>query len=55
VTSSYVINLCKGRIENPGYAKLAAMAKAMRFATELWFEQGTTRVPDGRSDLSKRT
>ena len=29
------------------------MAKAMRFAPELWFEQGATRVPDGRSDDSR--
>jgi hypothetical protein len=53
VTRSYVFNLCKGPIENPGYAKLAAMAKAMGFAPELWFEQGATRVPDGRSDDSR--
>jgi transcriptional regulator with XRE-family HTH domain len=52
-TRSYVTNLRKGRIENPGYAKLAAMAKAMGFAPELWFEQGATRVPDGRSDDSR--
>jgi hypothetical protein len=30
-TCSYVTNLRKGRIESPGYEKLAAMAKAMGF------------------------
>jgi transcriptional regulator with XRE-family HTH domain len=40
VTRSYVTNLRKGRIENPGYEKLAAMAKAMGFAPEVWFEDG---------------
>src|ERR671913_440605 len=40
VTRSYVTNLRKGRIENPGYEKLAAIAKAMGFAPEVWFEDG---------------
>jgi transcriptional regulator with XRE-family HTH domain len=40
VSRSYITNLRKGRIENPGYAKLAAMAKAMGFAPEVWFEEG---------------
>jgi transcriptional regulator with XRE-family HTH domain len=39
VTRSYVTNLRKGRIENPGYAKLAAMAKAMGFSPEAWLEE----------------
>jgi transcriptional regulator with XRE-family HTH domain len=39
VTRSYVTNLRKGRIENPGYEKLAAMAKAMGFPPEVWFEE----------------
>jgi transcriptional regulator with XRE-family HTH domain len=43
VTRSYVTNLRKGRIENPGYAKLAAMAKAMGFAPEVWFEDGLSK------------
>jgi transcriptional regulator with XRE-family HTH domain len=38
VTRSYVTNLRKGRIENPGYEKLAAMAKAMGFPPDVWFE-----------------
>jgi transcriptional regulator with XRE-family HTH domain len=40
VSRSYVTNLRKGRIANPGYAKLAAMAKAMGFPVEVWFEDG---------------
>jgi len=40
VTRSYVTNLRKGRIENPGYEKLAAMAKAMGFPPDVWFEDG---------------
>ncbi len=39
VTRSYVTNLRKGRIENPGYEKLAAIAKAMSFPPDLWFEE----------------
>ena len=46
VTRSYITNLRKGRIENPGYAKLAAMAKAMGFPVEVWFEDG---LGEGRS------
>jgi transcriptional regulator with XRE-family HTH domain len=38
VTRSYVSNLRKGRIENPGFEKLRAIAKAMNFSPELWFE-----------------
>jgi transcriptional regulator with XRE-family HTH domain len=38
VTRSYVSNLRKGRIENPGFEKLRAIAKAMGFSPELWFE-----------------
>jgi hypothetical protein len=46
VSRSYVTNLRKGRIENPGYAKLAAMAKAMGFPVEVWFDDG---LGQGRS------
>jgi len=46
VTRSYVTNLRKGRIENPGYEKMRALAKAMGFAPEVWFEEG---LGDGRS------
>src|SRR5215212_7123228 len=45
VTRSYVTNLRKGRIENPGYEKMRAIAKAMGFAPEVWFEEG---LDDGR-------
>ena len=38
VTRSYVTALRKGRIENPGFEKLRAIAKAMGFPPELWFE-----------------
>ncbi len=39
VTRSYVTSLRKGRIENPGFEKLNAIAKAMGFPPELWFEE----------------
>lgn len=39
VTRSYVTNLRKGRIENPGYEKLRAIAKALGFPPELWFDE----------------
>ena len=38
MTRSYVSNLRKGRIENPGFEKLKAIAKAMGLPPELWFE-----------------
>jgi transcriptional regulator with XRE-family HTH domain len=50
VTRSYVTNLRKGRIENPGYEKMAAMAKAMGFPPEAWFEEGVGRAPTGLAD-----
>lgn len=40
VTRSYVTNLRKGRIENPGYEKLRAIAKVVGFPPELWFQDG---------------
>jgi transcriptional regulator with XRE-family HTH domain len=46
VTRSYVTNLRKGRIENPGYEKMRAIAKAMDFAPEVWFDE---RLGEGRS------
>jgi transcriptional regulator with XRE-family HTH domain len=39
VPRSYVTNLRKGRIENPGYEMLAAIARAMGFPPEVWFEE----------------
>jgi transcriptional regulator with XRE-family HTH domain len=44
VTRSYVTNLRKGRIENPGYEKMRAIAKAMGFAPEVWFEDSLGKV-----------
>jgi transcriptional regulator with XRE-family HTH domain len=55
VTRSYVTNLRKGRIENPGYAKMRAIAKAMGFPPQLWFEEdigdeaGLSAGPEGNS------
>jgi transcriptional regulator with XRE-family HTH domain len=46
VTRSYVTNLRKGRIENPAYEKMRALAKAMGFPPEVWFEEG---LGEGRS------
>ena len=43
VSRSYVTNLRKGRIENPGYEKMRAIAKAMGFAPEVWFEDGLSK------------
>ena len=39
VSRSYVTNLRKGRMENPGYDKMRAIAKAMGFPPEVWFEE----------------
>ena len=39
VTRSYVSMMSKGRIENPGFDKLRAVAKAMGFPPESWFEE----------------
>ena len=50
-TRSYVTALRKGGIENPGFEKPRAIAKAMNFPPELWFED-VERLPDvsvGRS------
>jgi transcriptional regulator with XRE-family HTH domain len=53
VSRSYVTNLRKGRIENPGYEKLAAMAKAMGFAPEVWFEDGLSKERSiGQAEVS---
>jgi transcriptional regulator with XRE-family HTH domain len=50
VTRSYVTNLRKGRIQNPGYEKLRAIAKAMGFPPEIWFEE---IIDPGVSQLSR--
>ena len=38
VTDSYFLNLKAGRIRQPGYARLQAIAAAMGFPTALWYE-----------------
>jgi transcriptional regulator with XRE-family HTH domain len=59
VTRSYVTNLRKGRIENPGFEKLRAIAKAMGFPPELCFEEGIgdgapVEPPRESSDIAGR-
>src|SRR5918995_226713 len=44
VTKPYVTHLRKGRIENPGYEKLKAIAEAMGFPPELWFEDAAENL-----------
>src|SRR5215208_1539597 len=54
VSRSYVTNLRKGRMDNPGYEKMRAIAKAMGFPPEMWFEEdlesegGSPPQPEGR-------
>ena len=61
VTRSYVSMMRKGKIENPGFDKLRAIAKAMGFPPESWFEEtdeirNTVRVePEvGERDVADR-
>jgi transcriptional regulator with XRE-family HTH domain len=61
VTRSYVSMMRKGKIENPGFDKLRAIAKAMGFPPELWFEEAgkmgdAVRVerPDTQQDIAGR-
>src|SRR5215212_10780572 len=53
VPRSYFTNLRKGRIESPGYEKMAAIAKAMGFPPEAWFEEAAGRAPARRDDDSR--
>ena len=53
VTRSYVTNLRKGRIDNPGMEKLDAIAKAMGFTPALWFEEEPTGA-EGRGAAGTR-
>jgi len=48
VTRSYVANLKKGRIDNPGFTKLEAISGAMDLPPALWFGKGekNDRAPD---------
>ena len=57
VTRSYITNLRKDRIENPGYEKMAAIARAIGFPPGLWFEDlgpGTQPDAEDRQNLSDR-
>jgi hypothetical protein len=45
VARSYFVNLRKGRIESPGYEKMAAIAKAMGFPPQAWFEESASEEP----------
>jgi transcriptional regulator with XRE-family HTH domain len=58
VARSYVTNLRKGRIENPGYEKMLAIARAMGFPPEAWFDEipsaGTRVAPPEGQDLASR-
>jgi len=58
VSRAYVTNLRKGRIENPGYAKMLAIARAMGFPPALWFEDapgdGAVAAPVEAQDLASR-
>ena len=44
VARAYVTNLRKGRIENPSYEKMPAIARAMGFPPALWFEDSPGRA-----------
>lgn len=46
VPRSYVTNLRRGRIENPGLSKLEAIVKAMGFSPALWFGEEGDRIED---------
>jgi transcriptional regulator with XRE-family HTH domain len=61
VTRSYVSMLRKGKIENPGFDKLRAIARAMGFSPELWFKEAdeignALRVeqPNRKRDIADR-
>jgi hypothetical protein len=56
-TRFYVTNLRKGRIENPGYEKMLAIAKAVGFPPEAWFEDAPDSIraaPAEGQDLATR-
>lgn len=53
VTRSYITNLRKHRIENPGYEKLRAIAKAVGFPPELWFEEDLPAEPGARIEVER--
>jgi transcriptional regulator with XRE-family HTH domain len=62
VTRSYVTNLRKGRIRNPGYEKMRAIAKVMGFPPNLWFEESHDLLEappvapsGGRGNIAEKT
>src|ERR687895_255356 len=54
VTRSYVSMMSKGKIENPGFDKLRAIAKAMGFPPELWFAEADRVSNAARVEQPKR-
>jgi transcriptional regulator with XRE-family HTH domain len=59
VTRSYVSMMRRGKIGNPGFDKLRAIAKAMGFSPELWFGEELERTvrgepPGGKRDIAGR-
>ena len=54
VTRSYVSALRNSHIVSPGYDKLRAIAKAMNFPVELWFEDSPGRVAPRADELEER-
>ena len=61
VTRSYVSMMRRGKIENPGFDKLRAIAKAMGFPPELWFEDADeirnavqVEYPDREQNIADR-
>jgi hypothetical protein len=54
----FATNLRQGRIESPGYEKMLAIARAMGFPPEAWFEDapgdGTLVAPAGSQGLAAR-
>jgi hypothetical protein len=58
VPRSYFTNLRKGRIENPGYEKMLAIARAMGFPPALWIEDtpgdGIQAAPAEDRNLASR-
>jgi transcriptional regulator with XRE-family HTH domain len=62
VTCSDITKLRKGRISNPGYEKLRAIAKAMGFPPKLWFADSNNTLEgipavssDKRKDIAGKT
>jgi transcriptional regulator with XRE-family HTH domain len=54
VTCSYITNLRKGYIRNPGYEKLRAIAKAMGFPPKLWFEDISNSLEEIPAESSNK-